>query len=71
MVRTGQASGPEGVISGEPSYLGGLIEEWGEYYVFIAYSGAPEEVDVEIAKAGFAAMPSWEYWIKEDLSAYT
>ena len=62
MVRTGKASGPEGAIAGEPTYLGGITVEWGEFYVFITFSGAPEEVDVQISEAGAKALPTWEEW---------
>ena len=62
MVRTGKPSGPDDVISGEPEWLGGIIAEWGEFYVFVVFSGAPEEVDVQISEAGMEALPDYKEW---------
>ena len=63
MVRTGSPSGPEDVISGETNYLGGVIAEWGEFYVFFVFSGAPEKVDVVISEAGMSELPNYDEWL--------
>ena len=63
MVRTGKPSGPGDVISGEPQWEGGVIAEWGEFYVFFVFSGAPPEVDVKISTAGMNALPNYEDWM--------
>lgn len=63
MVRTGKASGPEGAIAEETTYRGGIVVKWGDFYVFIAFSGAKESVDVQISKAGAKALPAWKKWV--------
>ncbi|MFZ2663813.1 MAG: hypothetical protein WAX66_00385 [Patescibacteria group bacterium] len=63
MVRTGRPSGPEDVISGEPEWEGGVITEWGDFYVFFSFSGGPPEEDVKIAQAGIATLPDYHAWV--------
>ena len=54
MLRTGQPSGPsEEAFIGEFGWLGGDILKWGDYLVYVFYSGAAEDVDLENARAGF------------------
>jgi hypothetical protein len=55
MVRTGLDSGYCGNYHGEHDYKGGMIRYLKNLIVMTAFSGATEEDDLDIAKAGFIA----------------